>query len=336
MEGSQCNEFKRDKGKFIMVLIIRVMLLVLRETSIHKQAIGYQNPYYLKKAQRIKPTLYDGIVISNKHVVMHVIDDEETLLLEEVSQLKIAKKEKDPEAIKRKISNKPIDYVKLNKIYEDFGKCFVPQQELSADEAFWYHMLNPSTKSFDALPVKIESPKELLRLSRLFSSIWTPDVSNFMGTVRFRNNHIARNKRYGDYQLENVTISRVYSIEGLGRKSNKSSHQPKAEDTNQEKLYLLHMDLCGPIRVASINGKSSGLVPNTVSQQPCIPPNKDDWDHLFQPMFDEYFTPPSIDVSSVQETTAPRAVVLADSPVSTLIDQDAPKAQEQEHSPTIS
>ncbi|GJU20452.1 retrovirus-related pol polyprotein from transposon TNT 1-94 [Tanacetum coccineum] len=29
----------------------------------------------------------------------------------------------------------------------------------------------------------------------------------------------------------------------------------QAEDTNQEKLYLLHMDLCGPMRVASINGK---------------------------------------------------------------------------------
>ncbi|GJU01161.1 hypothetical protein Tco_1111499 [Tanacetum coccineum] len=36
-------------------------------------------------------------------------------------------------------------------------------------------------------------------------------------------------------------------------KSKKSSHQPKAEDTNQEKLYLLHMDLCGPMRVESIN-----------------------------------------------------------------------------------
>ncbi|GKA84516.1 retrovirus-related pol polyprotein from transposon TNT 1-94 [Tanacetum coccineum] len=38
-------------------------------------------------------------------------------------------------------------------------------------------------------------------------------------------------------------------------KSKKSSHQPKAEDTNQEKLYLLHMDLCGPMRVESINKK---------------------------------------------------------------------------------
>ncbi|GJV16392.1 retrovirus-related pol polyprotein from transposon TNT 1-94 [Tanacetum coccineum] len=43
-------------------------------------------------------------------------------------------------------------------------------------------------------------------------------------------------------------------------KSKKSSHQPKAEDTNQEKLYILHMDLCGPMRVASINGKRYILV----------------------------------------------------------------------------
>ncbi|GKE94118.1 retrovirus-related pol polyprotein from transposon TNT 1-94, partial [Tanacetum coccineum] len=86
---------------------------------------------------------------------------------------------------------------------------------------------------------------------------------------------------------------------------------------------------------------SSGLVPSTISQQPCIPPNRDDWDHLFQPMFDEYFNPPIIAVSLVQEAVAPRAAVLADSLVSTSIDQDAPSSsipstQEQEHSPTIS
>ncbi|GKC97052.1 retrovirus-related pol polyprotein from transposon TNT 1-94, partial [Tanacetum coccineum] len=38
-------------------------------------------------------------------------------------------------------------------------------------------------------------------------------------------------------------------------KSKKSSHQPKVEDTNQEKLYLLHMDLS--MRVESINKKKS-------------------------------------------------------------------------------
>ncbi|GJV30562.1 retrovirus-related pol polyprotein from transposon TNT 1-94 [Tanacetum coccineum] len=38
-------------------------------------------------------------------------------------------------------------------------------------------------------------------------------------------------------------------------KSKKKPHKPKSKDTNQEKLYLLHMDLCGPMSVASVNGK---------------------------------------------------------------------------------
>ncbi|GJS00195.1 hypothetical protein Tco_0316703 [Tanacetum coccineum] len=44
----------------------------------HKQALGYQNTFYLKKAQQIKPTLYDGSVISSQHAATLVIDDEET------------------------------------------------------------------------------------------------------------------------------------------------------------------------------------------------------------------------------------------------------------------
>ncbi|GJY48190.1 retrovirus-related pol polyprotein from transposon TNT 1-94 [Tanacetum coccineum] len=40
----------------------------------------------------------------------------------------------------------------------------------------------------------------------------------------------------------------------------KKPYKPKSEDTNPEKLYLLHMDLCGPMRVASVNGKKYILV----------------------------------------------------------------------------
>ncbi|GJR70183.1 retrovirus-related pol polyprotein from transposon TNT 1-94 [Tanacetum coccineum] len=43
-------------------------------------------------------------------------------------------------------------------------------------------------------------------------------------------------------------------------KSRKQSHKSKSEDTNEEKLYLFHMDLCGPMRIASINGKKYILV----------------------------------------------------------------------------
>ncbi|GJS88587.1 uncharacterized mitochondrial protein-like protein [Tanacetum coccineum] len=107
-------------------------------------------------------------------------------------------------------------------------------------------------------------------------------VNKFLGTVKFRNDHVAKILGYGDYQIGNVTISRVYYVEGLGYnlfsvgqfclpklkfekdhlcfayamdKTKKKPHKPKSEDTNQEKLYLLHMDLCGPMRVASVNGK---------------------------------------------------------------------------------
>ncbi|GJR41733.1 retrovirus-related pol polyprotein from transposon TNT 1-94 [Tanacetum coccineum] len=59
---------------------------------------------------------------------------------------------------------------------------------------------------------------------------------------------------------------------------------------------------------------SSRLVTNPIPQQPCNPPPRDDWDRLFQPMFDEYFNPPTIVASPVPVTNAPRAVDLAFSP----------------------
>nr|GFB27495.1 integrase, catalytic region, zinc finger, CCHC-type, peptidase aspartic, catalytic [Tanacetum cinerariifolium] len=85
----------------------------------------------------------------------------------------------------------------------------------------------------------------------------------------------------------------------------------------------------------------TGLVSNHVSQQPCIPSNRDDWDRLFQPMLDVYFNPPTISIPLVQDADAPRAELLSNSLVSISISQDAPTtsiplSQEQEHSLIIS
>ncbi|GJW96133.1 integrase, catalytic region, zinc finger, CCHC-type containing protein [Tanacetum coccineum] len=137
----------------------------------HKQALGYQNPFYLKKAQRIKPALYDGVVISNTHVAMLVIDDEETLILEEESRSKMFEKAKDPEVIVKKISHKPIDDGKLNSLTDDFGKCFSPQQELSGEQAFWFHMLNPTIEPSYTPPVIVDVPSELPKVSLVNASL---------------------------------------------------------------------------------------------------------------------------------------------------------------------
>nr|GEY40788.1 hypothetical protein [Tanacetum cinerariifolium] len=101
------------------------------------------------------------------------------------------------------------------------------------------------------------------------------------------NDHVEKIIGYDDYQTGNVTISRVYFVDGLGHnlffvrpqrlspgygtddhlcsscamgKSKKKYHKPKSEDTNQEKLYLLHMDLCGLMCVKNVNGKKYILV----------------------------------------------------------------------------
>ncbi|GKE26186.1 integrase, catalytic region, zinc finger, CCHC-type containing protein [Tanacetum coccineum] len=139
--------------------------------NIHKQALGYQNPVYLRKAQRIKPTLYDGIVISDKQVAMPMIDDEETLILEEKSRSKMSEKVKDLEIINKNISHKPIDYEKLNRLSKDFGKRFTPQQEMDVKQAFWLRISNLTTKPSDASPVKIKAPNELPKVSLVNESL---------------------------------------------------------------------------------------------------------------------------------------------------------------------
>ncbi|GKC73061.1 retrovirus-related pol polyprotein from transposon TNT 1-94 [Tanacetum coccineum] len=44
----------------------------------------------------------------------------------------------------------------------------------------------------------------------------TNSVHKFLGTVKFGNDQVAKIMGYGDYQIGNVTISRVYYVKGLG------------------------------------------------------------------------------------------------------------------------
>nr|GEW77567.1 reverse transcriptase domain-containing protein [Tanacetum cinerariifolium] len=112
-------------------------------------------------------------------------------------------------------------------------------------------------------------------------------------TVRFSNDQFAPILGYGDLVQGNITINRVYYVEGLNynlfsvgqfcdvdlkkdimiglpklkfikdqlcsscelSKAKRSSFKPKAVSSSKGRLNLLHIDLCGPMRVASINGK---------------------------------------------------------------------------------
>nr|GEV04264.1 retrovirus-related Pol polyprotein from transposon TNT 1-94 [Tanacetum cinerariifolium] len=72
-------------------------------------------------------------------------------------------------------------------------------------------------------------------------------------------NHLARQGLVRGLSKLKFEKDHLCSACAMG-KSTKKTHKPKSKDTNQEKLYLLHMDLGGPMRVESINGKKYILV----------------------------------------------------------------------------
>nr|GFA18578.1 retrovirus-related Pol polyprotein from transposon TNT 1-94 [Tanacetum cinerariifolium] len=59
-------------------------------------------------------------------------------------------------------------------------------------------------------------------------------------------NHLARQGLVRGLSKHKFEKDHLCSACAMG-KSTKKTHKPKSEDTNQEKLYLLHMDLCGPM-----------------------------------------------------------------------------------------
>ncbi|GJY13928.1 retrovirus-related pol polyprotein from transposon TNT 1-94 [Tanacetum coccineum] len=85
----------------------------------------------------------------------------------------------------------------------------------------------------------------LLKASKSKSWLWNRCLSylNF-GAI----NHLARHDLVRGLPKIKFKKDHLCFACAMG-KSKKKPHKPKFEDANQEKLYLLHMDLCGPMRV---------------------------------------------------------------------------------------
>ncbi|GKE96763.1 hypothetical protein Tco_1581618 [Tanacetum coccineum] len=126
-----------------------------------KQALDFQNPFYLKKAQHIRPMLYNGSVIAKETNVISIDDSEETLMLEEESRSKMLLKQSDLMVLEKKVNIKPINYAELNRLSKDFGKCFVLQQELSDEQAFRLKKLKYHLGQFDNVVKKRITPDAL-------------------------------------------------------------------------------------------------------------------------------------------------------------------------------
>nr|GEU70251.1 putative reverse transcriptase domain-containing protein [Tanacetum cinerariifolium] len=211
----------------------------------------------------------------------------------------------------------------------------------------------PLTRSTttNKVPLRVAIPLEVIAQESVVTKVYT------------------RNLRYGLVRgLPKLKFEKdhMFSAYAMG-KSKKQSHKPKSEDTNQEKLYLLHMDLCGPIRVANVHGKKyilvieddfswiirrdneTEFVNQTIRdyyeqvgishetsvartpQQNCVFERKPDLSYLhvfgelcYPNNYSDNFGKLQAKPDIVPAANAPRVVDLADSSVSTSINQDAP------------
>ncbi|GKA22922.1 hypothetical protein Tco_0708884 [Tanacetum coccineum] len=160
--------FKRDQSAQTVHMLTKPQFFYDHTT---KQALGFQNPFYLKKAQQLEPKLYDGNVIKNTSAIV-IPDSEETLMLAEESRSKMLLKQKDPMMLEKKVNTTPVDYAVLNQLSQDFEKRFVPQTELSAEQAFWsQNSMNSPEPTLSSRPTKVEVPKELPKVSMVNTSL---------------------------------------------------------------------------------------------------------------------------------------------------------------------
>ncbi|GJX43636.1 hypothetical protein Tco_0260312 [Tanacetum coccineum] len=132
--------FKRDQSAQTVHMLTKPQFFYDHTT---KQALGFQNPFYLKKAQQLEPKLYDGNVIKNTSAIV-IPDSKETLMLTEESRLKMILKQQDPMMSEKKVNTTPVDYA---------------------------NSMNSPEPTLSSRPTKVEVPKELPKVSMVNMSL---------------------------------------------------------------------------------------------------------------------------------------------------------------------
>ncbi|GKC70485.1 retrovirus-related pol polyprotein from transposon TNT 1-94 [Tanacetum coccineum] len=171
-------------------------------------------------------------------------------------------------------------------------------------------------------------------------------MKKFSETVRFGNGHFGAIMGYGDYVIGDSVISKApmflwaeavatacytQNRSLIHTRHNKTSYELVHDKKPDLKFLRVFGALCYPtndtedlrkLRPTSDIGIFLG--PDPVPAAPYVPPTNKDLEILFQPMFDEYFEPPSVERLVPLAPATQVLVVSAGTPSSTTIDQDAP------------
>nr|GEV63411.1 copia protein [Tanacetum cinerariifolium] len=107
-----------------------------------RQALGFQNPCYLKRAQQLEPKLYNGSVIQKTDAIV-IHDSEETLMLEDESRSKMLQKQNEPI-----MSEKKENFQRNN--------SFSQQSAITFDQLFEINDLKAQSQEKDTVIMKLK------------------------------------------------------------------------------------------------------------------------------------------------------------------------------------
>ncbi|GJT70160.1 retrovirus-related pol polyprotein from transposon TNT 1-94, partial [Tanacetum coccineum] len=133
--------YKRDQSAQTVHMLTKPQFFYDHTT---KQALGFQNPFYLKKAQQLDPKLYDGNVIKNTSAIV-IPNSEVTLMLAEESRLKMLLKQQDPMVLENKVNTTPVYYVNSMNSLDPSPSCRPTKVEVP-NELPKVNMVNTSLK----------------------------------------------------------------------------------------------------------------------------------------------------------------------------------------------
>nr|GEU39904.1 hypothetical protein [Tanacetum cinerariifolium] len=176
-----CTKINQDNKHVNEILTAELERYKNQERILKEQnnALGFQNLCYLKRAQQLRPKLYDGSVIEKSDAIV-IYDLEETLLLEDESRLKMLNKQNDPKMSEKKVIIKPVDYAVLNQLSKDFKIHFVPHTELSVEQAFWSrYSVQSDEPNLSTSTTILEVPKKLPKVSMRNNSFSQESATTF-------------------------------------------------------------------------------------------------------------------------------------------------------------
>nr|GEY04196.1 retrovirus-related Pol polyprotein from transposon TNT 1-94 [Tanacetum cinerariifolium] len=143
-----------------------------KELALEKQVKELNNIVFKRsQSAQIVHMLTKPQVFYN-HSTRQALDTEETLMLAEESRSKMIEKQNDPQMTEKKVITKPINYAIINQLSTDFETRFVPQTEVSAEQAFWSnYLVQTDEPNVSACTTIVEISKELPKVSMVNSCL---------------------------------------------------------------------------------------------------------------------------------------------------------------------